>query len=49
MKPASLDQCPDPIHWWLDRSADYPNLSQMAVDYLIIPGTLVHCLKVGIS
>lgn len=41
-KPASPAQCPNPIRWWLDRKADYPNLSRMAVDYLIIPG--MYCL-----
>ena len=27
------------------RKADYPNLSRMAIDYLIIPGMPVHCPK----
>ena len=45
MKAVPLDQCPNPIRWWLDRKADYPNLYRMAVDYLIIPGTLVRCWK----
>ena len=49
MKPISLDQCPNPIRWWLDWKADYPNLSRMAVDYLIIPGMLMHCWKAGIN
>lgn len=31
------EQCPNPIKWWLDRQAQYPNLSKMALDYLIIP------------
>lgn len=31
--------CPNPIKWWLDREAEYPNLSRMALDYLIIPST----------
>jgi hypothetical protein len=49
MKPAPVDQCPNPIRWWLDRKADYPNLSRMALDYLIIPGALAWCLKAGLS
>ena len=27
------------IQWWTDRLKIYPNLSQMAIDYLTIPGT----------
>ena len=27
----------DAVHWWYDRRADYPHLSRMARDYLIIP------------
>ncbi len=49
LKPASLAQCPNPICWWLDRKADYPNLYQMALDYLIIPGTFMYCLKQDID
>jgi len=45
LKPASLAQCLIPICWWLDQKADYPNLCQMAVDYLIVPGTFMYCLK----
>ncbi len=35
LKPASLAQCPNPFHWWLDRKADY----------LIVPGMFMYCLK----
>ena len=28
----------DPLKWWDDHSKIYPNLSQMALDYLSIPG-----------
>jgi hypothetical protein len=27
----------DAVRWWCDRRADYPHLSRMAMDYLIIP------------
>ena len=27
----------DAVRWWHDRRADYPQLSRMAMDYLIIP------------
>ena len=30
-------------------SSDYPNLYQMALDYLIIPGTFMYCLKQDID
>jgi hypothetical protein len=49
MKPVSPDQCPNPIRWWLDRTADYPNLSHMAIDYLIIPGMCWRCRKLEIT
>jgi hypothetical protein len=38
VKPVPASACPNPIRWWLDRVADYPNLSKMALNYLIIPG-----------
>ena len=38
VKPVPASVCPNPIRWWLDRVADYPNLSKMALNYLIIPG-----------
>ena len=28
----------DPIKWWHDNQGSYPHLSQMARDYLTIPG-----------
>jgi hypothetical protein len=28
----------DPLKWWTDNRAAYPNLSRMALDYLSIPG-----------
>jgi len=37
VKPAFPAQRTNPIRWWLDRKADYRNLSRMAIDYLIIP------------
>ena len=45
LKPASLAQCLNPIHWWLDQKANCPNLCWMAVDYLIVPGMFMYCLK----
>jgi hypothetical protein len=42
LKPTSLALCPNPICWWLDRTADYPNLYRMALDYLIVRGMLTH-------
>jgi hypothetical protein len=36
MRPASLDT--NPIHWWLGRRAQFPNLFCMARDILCIPG-----------
>lgn len=27
----------DAVRWWSDRRAEYPRLSRMAIDYLIIP------------
>jgi hypothetical protein len=30
----------DPIAWWLENAHTYPRLSRMALDYLMIPGTL---------
>jgi len=33
--------CPNPIRWWLDHAAVFPNLMQMALDYIIIPATSV--------
>jgi hAT family C-terminal dimerisation region len=28
----------DPIHWWIEKRQTYPCLSQMAIDFLTIPG-----------
>jgi hypothetical protein len=28
---------PDAVRWWYNRRAEYPRLSRMAIDYLIIP------------
>jgi hypothetical protein len=28
----------DPIKWWLENQSLYPRLSQMAINYLTIPG-----------
>ena len=28
----------NPIQWWVEHSAMYPNLSRMTLDYLSIPG-----------
>ncbi len=30
----------DVIQWWHNKSSDYPCLSRMALDYLMIPGVL---------
>jgi len=27
----------DAVRWWYDRCAEYPCLSRMAIDYLVIP------------
>ena len=33
----------DAVRWWCDRRAEYPHLSRMAIDYLVIPRTsLIH-------
>ncbi|OJT15390.1 Zinc finger BED domain-containing protein RICESLEEPER 3 [Trametes pubescens] len=40
----------DPIQWWCDRRAQYPNLSRMAIDFLTIPATSVpveHLFSIG--
>jgi hypothetical protein len=29
---------PNPIRWWLNHAAAFPNLTRMALNYLIIPG-----------
>jgi hypothetical protein len=34
-----FDSC-DPIHWWIGRRAQFPNLFRMARDILSIPGEL---------
>lgn len=35
-RPASVLECPNLIKWWLGHQSEYPNLSRMALDYLII-------------
>lgn len=30
----------DPVDWWRERRTLYPRLSQMALDYLTVPGML---------
>nr|VWO98079.1 Uncharacterized protein [Ganoderma boninense] len=34
-----IDTTGDVIRWWKDRRSIYPNLSHMAIDYLVIPGS----------
>ncbi|TFK81776.1 hATC-domain-containing protein [Polyporus arcularius HHB13444] len=43
---ADPEHAPDPIQWWIDRAAIYPNLSRMALDYLSIPATSVDVERV---
>jgi hypothetical protein len=41
----AIEKVRDPIQWWWDHRSVYPKLSQMAFDYLSIPGKyffLVH-------
>ena len=33
-----VENITDPLKWWFDNRRTYPNLSQMALDYLSIPG-----------
>lgn len=33
----------DAVRWWYDRRAEYPHLSRMAIDYLVIPRKLLYC------
>jgi hypothetical protein len=33
-----IEKVRDPIRWWWDHRSVYPKLSQMAFDYLSIPG-----------
>ena len=35
---ADVKHVKDPIEWWYDHCATYPQLSHMAIDYLTIPG-----------
>jgi hAT family C-terminal dimerisation region len=35
------EQVKDVLHWWTKRKATYPYLSQMALDYLSIPGNFL--------
>ena len=35
---ASVEAVEDPLLWWHERRALYPNLSRMAASYLSIPG-----------
>ena len=34
----AIERVQDPIAWWWDHQAVYPQLSKMAFDYLSIPG-----------
>ena len=38
-----IETCRDPLKWWLDNQHVYPNLSNMAMDYLSIPGEWSPC------
>jgi hypothetical protein len=33
----------NPIHWWIGRRAQFPNLFWLARDILCIPGCVLHC------
>jgi hypothetical protein len=35
----------EPLKWWVDKCHIYPNLSQMACDYLSIPGESCRYLR----
>lgn len=44
----------DPLKWWYDHRRVYPNLSQMAIDYLSIPrewflNSVLHCTNMPCS
>ena len=38
---ADVEHTPDVLAWWHDHRMTYPHLSQMAFDYLSIPGTFL--------
>ena len=38
-----IEACRDPLKWWLDNQHVYPNLSNMAMDYLSIPSEWSPC------
>lgn len=33
-----IEKAADPVAWWYERRAKYPNLLRMAISYLTIPG-----------
>ena len=33
-----IEDITDPLKWWYKHHSVYPHLSQMAADYLLIPG-----------
>ena len=40
----------DPLQWWKNNETQYPNLAQMACDYLAIPASSVpseQCFSLG--
>ena len=38
LESARVKDIKDPLQWWMDNRVSYPRLSQMARDFLIIPG-----------
>jgi hypothetical protein len=43
------EQVKDVLHWWTERKVTYPRLSQMALDYLSIPGNCFFFLTESIA
>lgn len=39
---ANIEEADDAIYWWYEQHVTYPKLSQMAIDYFIIPATSVN-------
>jgi hypothetical protein len=42
-----IEDVPDPIAWWHEHCTVYPHLSDIALDYLIIPGESMPALLYG--
>jgi len=42
---APTEATTNPLKWWWEKRYQYPTLSQMALDYLSVPGTILFCLS----